>query len=503
MRRRRVLLLLPAVWLIVLLAAPAIAYVAGSRQPLLENRNKEPFPPINRSSVRSPEMFKKIDRALLDRLPLRGDALRLKASIALRWFGVSPSLEVVAGRGGWLYMWRDFRPCLPENLGPGQDPADAAELVARTIGASGRRAAVLVAGSKTATHPEHLRNDADRALARCLARREAHVHERLRNTPGGVDISRELQRELDAGRDVFMQRDSHWEGNAQLIFTRAMLDAAKPGLANEVGLEQVKMPRPGEADLTRMVGLPVTKRDRYPPIVRRPVAYPNAKPAETVLIGDSQMRLAMTDTLENRPPISEAALPGPFYCDRSIFNTGACNAQLAASRIVLFEWVARDMQDITSACKQVPAALLPDLRRRLAPRRVRLVDAANARPFGPRVTVGPSVTSVRFAPADGAVARDLRLMVVPVERLGAPQPGAPDAVTVVQRNTDGRPPVPCETATTGAGGAVILPLTAGRDAATIALDLTAPPGTVLGTPQSFTLDDATVRRGMRDGLRRR
>jgi hypothetical protein len=500
--RRRLLLLLPAIWLIALLSAPAIAYVTGTRQPLLENRNKEPFPPINRSSVRSPEVFAKLDRALLDRLPLRGDALRLRASIALRWFGVSPSPEVVPGRGGWLYMWRDFRPCQPGDLAAGQDPADAAEVIARTAGASGRRIGVLVAGSKTATQPEHLRTDADRALARCVAKREEHVHARLRQTPGGIDITRDLQRELAAGRDVFMKRDSHWQGNAQLIFTRAMLEAAQPGLAQEVDLRQVTQPRAGEADLTRLIGLPVYKRDRYPPIARRPKAYPQARPGETILIGDSQMRLAMTDQLEGRPPISGAALPGPLYCERSKFNTGVCDGQLAASRIVLLEWVARDMQDLTTACKSFPAALLPGIRERLPARAVGLVGATGEGRLPRRLRVGPSATSVRFAPADGGVADALRLLVIPVERLGTAQPGGPDAVTVVQRTTDGRAPVPCETATTGAGGAVILPLTAGRDAAKIVLDLTAPPGTVLGTPQAFVLDDAAVERGMRAALRR-
>ncbi len=500
--RRRLLLLLPAIWLIALLGAPAIAYLGGTRQPLLENREKSPFPPINRSSVQSPEVFKRIDLAILDRLPLRGEAVELKARIALRWFGVSPSPEVVAGRGGWLYMWRDFRPCQPEDLAAGQDPADAVEVIARTTGASGRRVGVLVAGSKTATQPEHLRTDADRQLARCVAQREEHVHERLRRTPGGLDITAELRRELAAGRDVFMQKDSHWRGNAQLIFTRAMLEAAKPGLAAEVGLEQVTRPTAGEFDLTRLIGLPITKRDRYPPIARRPAQYPDAKPGETLLIGDSQMRLAMTDQLEGRPPISEAALPGALYCERSQFNTGVCNAQLAAARTVLLEWVARDMQDLTTACKAFPASLLPGIRERVPARPVRLIGPADATPLPARLPLSPATTSVRLSPVDGNVAEELRLLVIPVERLGTPQPSGPATVTVAQRSTNGQPPVPCETATAGAGEAVILPLTAARDASTVILDLTAPPGTVLGRPRAYTLDDAAVQRGMRAALRR-
>lgn len=501
--RRRLLLLLPALWLIALLGAPAIAYVTGTRQPLLENRSKEAFPPINRSSVQSPEVFKRIDRAVLDRLPLRGDAVRLRSSIALRWFGVSPSAEVIAGRGGWLYMWRDFRPCQPDDLASEQDPADAAELIARVAGASGRRTGVLVAGSKTATQPEHLRSDADRELARCVAKREERVHARLRATPGGLDITAELQRELAAGRDVFMQKDSHWEGNAQFFFTRAMLEAAQPGLSQEVGLRQVTRPRIGEADLTRMIGMPVIKRDRLPPIVTRPKQYPQAKPGETLLIGDSQMRLAMTDQLEDRPPITDAALPGPKYCERSMFNTGSCNADLAASRIMLFEWVARDMQDMTAACTLVATALVPDLRRRLEGRPVGLVGAADGRRLPSRLTIGGNApTTLRFTPADGGTAKALRLLVLPIERVGTPQPGAPAEVKATQRPADGRPPAACATPAAQAGGALVLPVPAGRDATKMGLELDAPAGTVLGTPEVLTLDDATVERGMQSALRR-
>ena len=498
--RRRLLTLLPAIWLVALLSAPALAYVVGNRQPLLENRAKEPFPPINRSSVRSPEVFAKIDRAVLDRLPLRGDALNLKATVALRWFGVSPSLEVVAGSGGWLYMSRDFRPCQP-NEDVADQVAEAAEIVARTSGASGRRVGVLVAGSKTAAQPEHLRIEPDRVLARCLAKREEIVHARLRSTPGGLDITPGIRQELAAGRDVFLKRDSHWEGNAQLQFVRALLDAAEPGLSTKVGLEQVKKPIRREADLTNMIGMPADQ-DTRPPIARRPVQYPQARPNETLLIGDSQMRLAMTDALEGRPPISNAALPGASYCERTQFNAGACDGQLAASRIVLLEWVARDMRELLDACTHFPSVLLPDLRKRLAAKPAGLVDVASGRRLGKRVTLGSAPSAVRFAPADGDVANSLRLMVVPVERVGPPQPGGPEFVTAAQQPADGLPVASCGTPAAGAGSSIVLPVPAGRDASKLGLELTAPPGTVLGQPQSFVLDDAAVERGMQAALKR-
>ncbi len=497
-RRRFVLLLLPAVWFVGLLCIPVIGYLAGERQPLLENRAKEPFPPLNRSSIRSPEVFSRLDRALLDRLPLRDDALRARASLGLGVFGVSPSPEVIAGTGGWLYLWRDFRPCLPG--GSDGVPGEAAEIIARTTGASGRRVGVLLAGSKTARHPEHLRTERERAQARCVAEREEAVQARLRATPGGLDISPGLEREVAAGRDVFLRQDSHWAGNAQLLFVRSMLDAARPGLSADVGLRQLPTPRKAEMDLTKMVGFP-ENQDTTPPIATRPLPYPQARPNETVLIGDSQMRLAMTDELSSRPSISAAALPGPFYCERSKFNIGVCNPQLAASRTVLFEWVARDMQDMLTACTHFPPTLLPDLRRRLRALPASLMATADGKRVR-RLRLGDTPPVVRFAPSDGDVSRSLRLMVVEVERLDTPGPGGAQQVTLVPRPTDGRPDISCATASAAAGGAIIVPVPAGRDAAKMAFELTAPPGTVLGNPQAFTLDDATVNRGMRDALRR-
>jgi hypothetical protein len=73
-------------------------------------------------------------------------------------------------------------------------------------------------------------------------------------------------------------------------------------------------------------------------------------------------------------------------------------------------------------------------------------------------------------------------------------------VTIAKRTTDGRPTVGCGNAAAGAEGSVILPVPAGRDASTLELELNAPPGTVLGTPQWFLLDDAAVERGMQDAL---
>ncbi len=100
--RRRLLLLLPAIWLLALLALPALLWLGGERQPLLESRAKEAFPPLNRHTFADPAAIRRLDTALLDRLPGRGRALDLHARIALDLFHDSPSPDVSIGKQEWL-----------------------------------------------------------------------------------------------------------------------------------------------------------------------------------------------------------------------------------------------------------------------------------------------------------------------------------------------------------------------------------------------------------------
>ncbi|MGE4426146.1 MAG: hypothetical protein AB7G37_06830 [Solirubrobacteraceae bacterium] len=474
---RRALRTLPILWLLALLVAPASAYVLGARQPVLENRPKATVPDLNRGTLRREETFKQLDAVIVDRLPLRHHALSLRGRIAIDLFGDSPSADVLLGSDRWLYFRDELRLCEDEGR-PGGDPADAAELVARTLTASGRRAGVLIAGSKLVIAREH-RPDVDDVKLSCIERRAGRVHRRLGETPGGLDIQPRLQ-ELEAqGQATFLRSDTHWNATGRLVFLRAVLDRVRTGLTREVDLHRGPA-ADRDGDLGRFIGR--ERIDRDDTVVARPPADP--PPAgDVVLIGDSQMDRALVAPVTG-PSIRDRVLPGQRFCQWHELAAGSCDEAMRKAKTVITEVVARNLDGFVDVCWRPIALTAPTLQG--SPARWERTDDGDR---GRSLTLRNGTAPVRVRVDGPDVRRVPRLLRLPIRHLPpAPAGQPPAAVSLTQDGTAGAA-VPCATPSQSVeGGALFLPVPAGRPASSVLATISGPPGTVLGAPEEIVLD---------------
>ncbi|MCK9247445.1 MAG: hypothetical protein M0P31_00475 [Solirubrobacteraceae bacterium] len=470
--------ILPVVWLLALLVAPAAAYVMGERQPDLENRPKAAAPDLNRGTLRKEETFKQLDAAIVDRLPLRQHALSLRGRIAIDVFGDSPNRDVLLGDDRWLYFREALRLCEDEGR-PRADPADAVELVARTLTASGRRTGVLVAGSKLAIAREN-RPDVDARKLDCMERRASRVHRRLDGTPGGLTIRDRLLELEAAGRPTFLRSDTHWNATGRLTFVRAVLDRVRPGLADEVDVHLG--PEEGrDGDLGRFIGRERIDHDETVVITRPPADPPPA--GDVLLVGDSQMDRSLVAPVTG-PSIRDRVLPGQRFCLWHELAAGACDEAMRRAKVVITEVVARNLDGFVEVCWRPVALTAPTLDGERG-RWERTDDGRRGREL--TLTDGSAPVRVRVPGPD--VRRVPRLLRLPIRHLPAAAAGQPPSTVTLTQDATAGPAVPCATPSQSVeGGALFLPVPAGRPASSVLATLSGPAGTVLGAPEEIVLD---------------
>lgn len=480
---RRFVRLLPAAWLLLLLSLPLGAYALGARQADLENRPKTPAPDLNRGTLRQEATFKQLDKAIVDRLPLRKLALDTHGRIAIDVFGDSPNADVLLGDDRWLYYRPELRSCQDEGR-PAADPADAVEIVARTLQASGRRAGILVAGSKLVTHTADRPSVGPKLLA-CVEQLEQRVHRRLATTPGGLDIQAALDRLEQRGVPTFLRSDTHWNAAGRAVFLQAVLDRIRPRLAKEVGLKRgPAIDRDG--DLGRFLGFERRDRDETNVAVRTPSAPLPA--GDVLLVGDSQMDRALIAPVE-APSVRDRALPGQAFCAWPQVDTGECDDGFRKAKTVITEIVARNLSDFVNVCWR-PVVLTSD---GLHGRRGRWerIDGGSQPAGALRLEDGEARVRVRTSGAD--VRKVPRLLRFPVQRLPAAAEGAPPSTVTLTQEPQAGPPSPCGTpAQSVEGGTLVVPVPAGRRASDLVVRVNGPAGTELGAPEEIVLDGASA-----------
>jgi hypothetical protein len=480
--RRRLLLLLPAIWLVALLALPAVLWLGGERQPLLESRAKEPFPPLDRHTFADPAAIRRLDTALLDRLPGRGRALDLHARIALDLFHDSPSPDVSIGEQEWLYYVPELTPCRPGG-GPTSDPADAVDVLARTLVASGRRTAISMPRSKlfirSADAPV-----VDAKLEECADAMERRIEQRLERTPGGLPLAA-AQEALEArGEPTFLKTDTHWNWRGRELFARAVLNRIRPNLAaaSELGVGRT-ITRP--TDLNAMIGRSEQEQDRAVEALRTP---PDPLPAgDVVLIGDSQLDFTFIDPRGGTRPIRDVALPGAVYCNWGMLFNGTCNEAISRSRAIVIEKVMREVQLMTTQC-WLPIALVGEQLPAGAVGRWERVDGG-AQPTGALTLPADGRATVRVQAAGADRDRVPRLLRFRLDQLPIGADGLPTPVALAQEPQGGEQPAPCAMPRQGApDGSLFLPIPAGARASDFVVALSGAPGSVIARPEVYRLD---------------
>jgi hypothetical protein len=476
----------PIAWLLVLLAIPAISLLLGARQPLMDNRPKTPWPSIRPANLLKGKTYKKLDAAWLERIPTRKQAVQGHAQLSVGVFGESPNPDVAVGRHGWLYYTWALRTCRDRK--PTVDPADAAEITALTIIASGRRALLIEPADKMLIEPANAPRY-PRRVARCVAALQRRVADRLATTPGGVDIDARLRRIEAAGQSTFLPHDSHWNYRGRLEYARLLLDFISPGLSRATGL-QLGPSYDHHSDLYRQLGLPTTDRDRAV-LLQRASPQP-ARSGRTLILGDSQT----IDTFLVPPapgvrPIAEQLPQGTVVCRiEEDFYLGTCDDAVDQASAIAIESVGRNLLKFEATCSQLVAWITQTMQG--VEGQYALADGA-AGQVGDRFVFGQDGKVVlRIVPARGDVRSEARLLRIPVEAL------PPDKdIKMVQHPVVGTR-TPCATPSVGtAGVALTLPLPAHRRASDIVVQLNAPPGTTLGPPQEVPLTGSQRADGQR------
>lgn len=459
---------LAAIALVLMLLTPGVLWAFGARQPLLENKPKEAFPDLNRGTVRNDETFRQIDRALLDRWPLRAEAIDVNARLSLDVFRDNPNPDVLLGESGWLYFREELQTC--GAAPPVTDPADAVEILARTLALSKDASTVVVAGSKLRIHPQDA-PDEERKRRACIRALEDRIADRLAATTGALDIDAPLRELEEQGDATFLRRDTHWNDRGREQFARRVLEALRPGLARETGLRLgPEVDRP--ADLRKLMGLRGSDRDRVLIADRTP-----RRPLRDVLlIGDSQLEFAFKEPPgPGFPPLVERTLPGAQLCSLVALREGQCDAQIAAARHVVFETVARNIREFTEQCWR--------------PVRIAAAPLRGVSGRYDRADTGPGRRALRLAAGETAQTRfDLpgrdvvnapRLISIPVREGIVAMGQVPGAV----------PPVPCATPVpSGPGDRLVLPVPANRRVSDVLVNITASQAARLGAPQEIRPD---------------
>lgn len=472
-----------AAWLLLLLCVPGAAWLLGARQPVLENQPKALFPPINRSTLPSKETYPRFEAAFLDRLPFRDTALEARGRIDVQLFGDTTNPAVQLGKDGWLFYGPDTQACTPAGA-PSSDPVEALDVVSRSIIASGRRGGILLAGSKTIAMRDRLGGAVPAAEVDCAARLERAVQERLRASPGGFDIQGELDAVRAKGTPTFLKYDTHWTPASRMIFLRAVLDRVRPGLADRARLYFDPKVMNYAGDLGRFLGIPYT--DPVRTIGARPLPAP--APGSVAFVGDSQLNFSLAWPGPDGKTVAENALPGSPVCAVEALGNGGCDGAITQSRTLVMEMVARNVNVFTAACWRPISLMMSDR----AGQPARWQTAAGTQPGALRTTQATTTVGLRSSSADRS---DLpRLFRFPIQAFPKDPGTAAVAVDLTQTPGSGDP-IPCLTPQQVVeGGALFVPLPAGRSAADLSVDVKAPVGTVLGRPEEIILDGATAPR---------
>jgi hypothetical protein len=465
---RRVQKLLPIVWLMVLLLLPLTLYMLGVRQPLLENRGRTEFPEIARSTIQADATYRQIDDAIRERLPLRGEAIEIRAHIATDVFGDSSNPEVILGSDEWLYYRPELLICDPNGV-PKVPPEDVIEILTRTITASGRRPVVVVAGSKIVTHQENLEgvevSDLD-----CLREAESKVQSRLVKVSGAYSIQPKLDRLEASGRATFLRSDTHWNYLGRLVFLNTLLEGVRPGLASRVRLRALgKVEHSG--DIGPLLGEELVEQDRLVTVTGG--VGNEFDPGEVLISGDSQLWNSIDAPGIDGKSVIDHVFPDQPECDQYEFQEHGCAGQMVDAETIVFESVSRNFQLLEAMCRRPVAALASTVRGLPA----RWVDGD---PF--QRPVGSTPARIRLENDRSGIPR---LLVIPLRKL--PERGETVSVIAIAPSETDRP---CAQTTVPDGNidTIVIPIAAGERVDRLELDISGPPGVELGRPEVLPLD---------------
>jgi alginate O-acetyltransferase complex protein AlgJ len=390
-RARRLVPLAFAAVAVVFFAAPIALRAVGVRARPFENTTIAPAPRL----ADGWDVFDETTRFLIDRMPLRQQAVRANTWISEHVFASTPqygqnglggvasdqalpfsghpeqdrgsaktspaavaaaSVEVIAGTHGWLYLQDVFDRACHEFV-----PVDTATArwlaLIRLIRASGRRVVLVVAPDKSTVYPGFVK--ASTPNLACSRTGEAALWDAIGSTrarrAGVIGLRRALL--ADKARtpaQLYFRKDSHWTAVGALALVRRVVPALDPRvhvLGDEV---RDSGPMTYTGDLTLLLGAPAT--DRAPTRAIRRARGAARIPGDALLVDDS---------------FGQHAFPllAPYFADlhQAAWSVPATILQqLPAARTVVLEVVERQFDFGVSRIGFVTPAFVRSVRAALS-----------------------------------------------------------------------------------------------------------------------------------------
>ena len=391
MSRTRSIQVVFAILAIAFFAAPIALRVVGVKADAFENRRLADAPKLSQGW----DAFAQGTQYLIDRLPLRDEAVRANTRIWSDVFDTTPRyggrngagpdralpfafgsqagaeqgdpkkpagpdvarIDVLEGNGEWLFMAYELSiACKPQEPFP-MAVRDWAGLVT-AVRDSGRPAFLFVAPEKGSIYPEHLPSDFHPRA--CAERGKRQLWALLEGTPGSTGIvslrDPVLAEKRDSDVEVFKRKDTHWNAVGALAMAREVL--ATVGGTIRVRPDEIVPADPitYTGDLTNQLGEAEADETAHLVISRKKGAA--RVPGRTVIVGDSFAKAPRRLLVPYFEDLRLVSWDGPQGLARVA-------REIAAADTVLFETVERSFAD--RAAGYVPRVQL-ELKPLLRPR---------------------------------------------------------------------------------------------------------------------------------------
>lgn len=191
------------------LAGPLVAFAAGVRPTLPDNRAAVEVPEAGDLVGLDVAAWEQAQQAFRDRLPGLDWAVQRDAQIDLRLTGRSPNNRVLLGQDGWLFLAETVRrPCM--NAEDRQGIVAYVQRLREAAVAADVRLVVVLAPDKAAIRPDRL-TEAD--AARSCAARDIEALAVDLAAPDVIVPLDLLRGEVTAGRPTYLTTDTHWDAS--------------------------------------------------------------------------------------------------------------------------------------------------------------------------------------------------------------------------------------------------------------------------------------------------
>lgn len=200
------------------LALGAVWLIPGTA--INENRPTVQFPEVTRDAVSSAEFFRDVDAALVDRLPAKSSTVAVVGSL-LVGAGLTPTGAVVIGDGRRPYFAGDFTgACANEDQVPGA--LQRLTALRDELDAEGIGFLYAVAPDKSGTERAQLGFWGGQLLA-CSDRIKAQLQS-AGDGSGILTAYAQFGAAQDAGEELYIFGDSHWNSRGAALFSHILLD---------------------------------------------------------------------------------------------------------------------------------------------------------------------------------------------------------------------------------------------------------------------------------------